>query len=98
LWHFYFYLSSRKVLTRQGICAALIQLSVIDESSPLVCNLQWYLFGIYEALILGLCQAFMKHSLLRVLMTDNENGIAMLAEEITAGLANAISFLFLADS
>ena len=60
-------------------------LGVIDDRSRLVCHLQWYLDETAHSLVHGLCQAFMKRGLPRALMTDN--GAAMLAEEVTTGLA-----------
>lgn len=85
LWHLDFHHGSRKVLTRQGAWETPMLLGVIDDRSRLVCHLQWYLDETAESLIHGLSQAFMKRGLPRALMTDN--GAAMVAEEITSGLA-----------
>lgn len=85
LWHLDFHHGSRKVLTRGGAWVTPMLLGVIDDRSRLVCHLQWYLDETAESLIHGLCQAFMKRGMPRVLMTDN--GAAMLAEETTSGLA-----------
>lgn len=86
LWHLDFHHGSRKVLSRDGHWVKPLLLGVIDDRSRLVCHLQWYLDETAESLVHGLCQAFMKRGLPRALMTDN--GAAMLAEEVSAGLAH----------
>lgn len=85
LWHLDFHHASRAVLTRAGIWVKPLLFGVIDDRSRLVCHLQWYLDETAERLVHGLSQAFMKRGLPRALMTDN--GAAMVAEEVTAGLA-----------
>lgn len=85
LWHLDFHHASRKVLTRNGAWVKPLLFGVIDDRSRLVCHLQWYLDETAESLVHGLSQAFMKRGLPRALMTDN--GAAMLAEEVVAGLA-----------
>ena len=85
LWHLDFHHASRAVLTRAGVWIKPLLFGVIDDRSRLVCHLQWYLDETAESLVHGLSQAFMKRGLPRALMTDN--GSAMLAEEVTAGLA-----------
>ncbi|MGH8529165.1 MAG: DDE-type integrase/transposase/recombinase [Nevskiales bacterium] len=85
LWHLDFHHASRRVLTRAGTWVKPLLFGVIDDRSRLVCHLQWYLDETAESLVHGLSQAFMKRGLPRALMTDN--GAAMLAEEVTAGLA-----------
>lgn len=85
LWHLDFHHASRAVLTRAGAWVKPLLFGVIDDRSRLVCHLQWYLNETAESLVHGLSQAFMKRGLPRALMTDN--GSAMMAEEVTAGLA-----------
>lgn len=85
LWHLDFHHASRAVLTRAGAWVKPLLFGVIDDRSRLVCHLQWYLNETAESLVHGLSQAFMKRGLPRALMTDN--GPAMVAEEVTAGLA-----------
>jgi len=85
LWHLDFHHASRAVLTRAGTWVKPLLFGVIDDRSRLVCHLQWYLDETAESLVHGLSQAFMKRGLPRALMTDN--GAAMVAEEVTAGLA-----------
>ena len=85
LWHLDFHQASRSVLTRAGVWVQPQLLGVIDDRSRLVCHLQWYLAETAESLVHGLSQAFMKRGLPRALMTDN--GSAMIAEEVAAGLA-----------
>jgi putative transposase len=85
LWHLDFHHASRAVLTRAGTWVKPLLFGVIDDRSRLVCHLQWYLGETAESLVHGLSQAIMKRGLPRALMTDN--GAAMLAEEVTAGLA-----------
>lgn len=85
LWHLDFHHGSRKVLTRHGEWVTPMLLGVLDDRSRLVCHMQWYLCETAQSLIHALCQAFMKRSLPRALLTDN--GAAMVADETTAGLA-----------
>jgi hypothetical protein len=84
LWHLDFHHGSRKVLTRAGAWATALMLAVIDDHSRLICHLQWYLDETAETLVHGLTQAVQKRGLPRALMSDN--GPAMQAEELTAGL------------
>jgi len=72
------------VLTRAGAWATPLMLAVIDDHSRLICHLQWYLDETAETLVHGLTQAVQKRGLPRALMSDN--GPAMQAEELTAGL------------
>jgi transposase InsO family protein len=84
LWHLDFHHGSRKVLTRAGAWATPLMLALIDDHSRLICHLQWYLDETAETLVHGLTQALQKRGLPRALMSDN--GSAMQAEELTAGL------------
>lgn len=84
LWHLDFHHGSRKVLTAAGQWITPLLLGVLDDHSRLVCHLQWFTDETAQTLVYGLCQAFQKHGLPRVLMTDN--GAAMQAEEFTRGL------------
>jgi len=84
LWHLDFHHGSRKVLTRAGAWTTPLMLAVIDDHSRLICHLQWYLDETAETLVHGLSQALQKRALPRALMSDN--GSAMQAEELTAGL------------
>jgi hypothetical protein len=59
-------------------------LGVLDDHSRLCCHVQWYLSETAEDLVHGLSQAIQKRGLPRALLTDN--GSAMVAEEVTAGL------------
>lgn len=85
LWHLDFHHGSRKILLSSGEWTKPYLLCVIDDHSRLVCHIQWFLDETAQSLVHGLCQAFLKRGLPRMLMTDN--GAAMLAEEVTAGLA-----------
>ena len=84
LWHLDFHHGSRKILLPTGEWVKPYLLCVIDDHSRLVCHIQWFLDETAQSLTHGLCQAFQKRGLPRMLMTDN--GAAMLAEEVTDGL------------
>jgi transposase InsO family protein len=76
---------SLKVLTPRAEWVHPILFGVIDDRSRLLCHLQWYLAENAENIAHGLSQAFMRRGLPRSSLSDN--GTAMLAEEITEGLA-----------
>jgi transposase InsO family protein len=84
LWHLDFHHGSRKILLPNGEWVKPYLLCVIDDHSRLVCHIQWFLDETAHSLAHGLCQAFQKRNLPRMLMTDN--GAAMVAEEVTGGL------------
>jgi len=84
LWHLDFHHGSLKVLTPSGQWLTPIALGVLDDHSRLCCHVQWYLSETAEDLVHGLSQAIQKRGLPRALLTDN--GSAMVAEEVTAGL------------
>ncbi|MCU0894490.1 MAG: DDE-type integrase/transposase/recombinase [Rhodospirillales bacterium] len=85
LWHLDFHHGKVRVLLADGQWGYPLLLGVLDDRSRLCCHLQWYLHEGAEELCHGLAQALLKRSLPRALMTDN--GAAMLAHEITQGLA-----------
>jgi len=85
LWHLDFHHGSLKVLTPSGRWMHPIALGVLDDHSRLCCHVQWYLSETAEDLVHGLSQAIQKRGLPRALLTDN--GSAMVAEEVTEGLA-----------
>jgi len=84
LWHLDFHFSSLKVLTPEGLWVRPLCLAILDDRSRLACHVQWYLSETAEDLVHGLCQAFQKRGLPRAQLTDN--GAAMQADELTAGL------------
>jgi hypothetical protein len=84
LWHLDFHHCSRKILAPNGRYYKPIALGVHDDRSRLACHVQWYLTETTEDLVHGLCQAFQKWQLPRVLMTDN--GSAMKSAEFLQGL------------
>jgi putative transposase len=84
LWHLDFHHGSLKVLTPRGQWQRPLALGILDDHSRLCCHLQWYLSETAEDLVHGLSQAIQKRGLPRALLTDN--GSAMVAEEVTAGL------------
>lgn len=84
LWHLDFHHGSLKVLTERGQWQRPLALGILDDHSRLCCHLQWYLSETAEDLVHGLSQAIQKRGLPRALLTDN--GPAMVAEELTAGL------------
>lgn len=86
LWHLDFHHGSRKILLPSGEWVKPYLLCIIDDHSRLVCHIQWFLDETAQSLVHGLCQAFQKRGLPRMLMTDN--GAAMVAEEVGAGLAS----------
>ena len=85
LWHWDGHVGSRAVLTARGQWARPVLFGVIDDYSRLVCHLQWYLAENAECVAHGLAQAIQKRGLPRAGLSDN--GAAMLAAEITEGLA-----------
>jgi transposase InsO family protein len=85
LWHLDFHHGSLKVLTSSGQWMHPIALGILDDHSRLCCHVQWYLSETAEDLVHGLSQAIQKRGLPRALLTDN--GSAMVAEEVTEGLA-----------
>lgn len=84
LWHLDFHQASR-VVDVNGAWHPAQALCILDDRSRLCCHIQWYLAETAESLYHGLVQAFHKRGLPRSLMSDN--GAAMLAHEITNGLA-----------
>ena len=84
LWHLDFHHGSLKVLTSRGQWQRPLALGILDDHSRLCCHLQWYLSETAEDLVHGLSQAIQKRGLPRALLSDN--GAAMIAEEVTAGL------------
>lgn len=76
---------SRKVLTARGEWMTPVLFGVVDDRSRLICHGQWYLTENAENVAHGLSQAFMRRGLPRSGLSDN--GAAMLAAEITDGLA-----------
>jgi hypothetical protein len=85
LFHWDCHVGSRAVLTARGQWATPVLFGVIDDRSRLVCHLQWYLAENAECVAHGLSQAIQKRGLPRAGLSDN--GAAMLAAEITEGLA-----------
>ena len=85
LWHWDCHHGSRKVLTPRGEWRTPILFGVLDDRSRLACHLQWYLSESAENIAHGLSQAMQKRGLPRAAMSDN--GAAMMAAEITEGLA-----------
>jgi hypothetical protein len=85
LWHWDCHVGSRSVLTARGQWATPVLFGVLDDYSRLACHLQWYLSENAECVAHGLSQAMQKRGLPRAGLSDN--GAAMLAAEITEGLA-----------
>lgn len=85
LWHWDCHIGSRSVLTARGQWATPVLFGVLDDYSRLACHLQWYLSECAECIAHGLSQAIQKRGLPRAGLSDN--GAAMLAAEITEGLA-----------
>ena len=85
LWHWDCHHGSKKVLTPRGEWQTPILFGVLDDRSRLACHLQWYLAETAENVAHGLSQAFQKRGLPRSALSDN--GAAMIAAEITEGLA-----------
>jgi len=84
LWHLDFHHGSLKILTESGKWVVPMALAILDDSSRMICHIQWYLDETAQSLIHGLSQAMQKRGLPRSLMTDN--GSAMIAAETIAGL------------
>lgn len=84
LWHLDFHHGSLKVLNRHGEWVKPLLLAIMDDSSRLICHLQWYYSEDTETLVHGFCQALQKRSLPRSLLSDN--GSAMISDEFTRGL------------
>ncbi len=76
---------SLKIITPRAEWVRPVLFGVIDDRSRLVCHLQWYRAENAENVAHGLSQAMMKRGLPRSGLSDN--GSAMLAAEITEGLA-----------
>ena len=91
LWHLDFHHSSLPILLPSGQWVRPLVLGILDDRSRLCCHLQWYLAEGAEDLCHGLCQAFQKRQLPRVIMFDN--GSAMIAKETEQGLSR-LSILF----
>jgi transposase InsO family protein len=85
LWHWDCHFGSRKILTVRGEWATPVLFGVLDDRSRLACHLQWYLAENAHNVAHGLSQAFQKRGLPRAALSDN--GAAMLAAEVTEGLA-----------
>lgn len=85
LWHWDGHAGSRPVLTARGQWLTPVLFGVIDDYSRLACHLQWYLTENAECVAHGLSQAIQKRGLPRAGLSDN--GTAMLAAEISEGLA-----------
>lgn len=85
LWHWDCHFGSRKILTARGEWATPVLFGVLDDRSRLACHLQWYLAENAQNVAHGLSQAFQKRGLPRAALSDN--GAAMLAAEVTEGLA-----------
>jgi transposase InsO family protein len=85
LWHWDGHTSSRAVLTARGEWITPVLIGVIDDRSRLACHLQWYSTENAEYMAHSLSQAIQKRGLPRAGLSDN--GQAMLATEITEGLA-----------
>ncbi|MGO9995752.1 MAG: integrase catalytic domain-containing protein [Steroidobacteraceae bacterium] len=86
LYHWDAHHGSLKVVTRRAEWVRPVLFGVLDDRSRLICHLQWYLGSeCAQDVAHGLSQAFMRRGLPRAALSDN--GSAMLAEEITEGLA-----------
>ena len=85
LWHWDCHFGSRKILTARGEWMRPVLFGVLDDRSRLACHLQWYLAENARNVAHGLSQAFQKRGLPRSALSDN--GAAMLAAEVTEGLA-----------
>jgi putative transposase len=85
LYHWDAHHGSLKVLTPRGEWITPVLFGVIDDRSRLVCHLQWHRSENAENVAHGLSQAMMRRGLPRSGLSDN--GSAMLAAEITEGLA-----------
>lgn len=85
LWHWDAHAGSRTVLTARGQWITPVLIGVIDDRSRLACHLQWYLTEDAQCLAHALSQAIQKRGLPRAGLSDN--GQAMLATEISEGLA-----------
>jgi putative transposase len=86
LWHWDAHVCSRKILSACGEWVTPILFGVLDDRSRLICHLQWYRGPeSAQSVAHGLCQAFMKRGLPR--SGYHDNGAAMIAAEVTEGLA-----------
>jgi putative transposase len=85
LYHWDAHHGSLKVLTPRGEWITPVLFGVIDDRSRLVCHLQWHRAENAENVAHGLSQAIMRRGLPRSGLSDN--GSAMVAAEITEGLA-----------
>jgi putative transposase len=85
LWHWDGHGGSRPVLTARGQWVTPLLLGVIDDYSRLLCHAQWYHTENAQCVAHALSQAIQKRGLPRAGLSDN--GAAMLAAEISEGLA-----------
>lgn len=85
LWHWDGHGGSRPVLTAHGEWLTPVLIGVLDDQSRLACHLQWYHTENAECVAHALAQAIQRRGLPRAGLSDN--GAAMLAAEITEGLA-----------
>ena len=85
LWHWDGHAGSRPVLTARGLWVTPVLIGVIDDRSRLACHLQWYLGEDAQSIAHCLSQAMQKRGVPRAGLSDN--GAAMLASEISEGLA-----------
>jgi transposase InsO family protein len=85
LWHWDGHGGSRPVLSARGQWVTPVLIGVIDDYSRLLCHAQWYHTENAECMAHALGQAIQKRGLPRAGLSDN--GAAMLAAEITEGLA-----------
>jgi len=85
LWHMDFHKGSRMITNEKGEYQQAICMAIIDDKSRLICHAQWFVNETAEVLVHGFIQAILKRGLPRTFYTDN--GSAMKAEELTAGLA-----------
>ncbi len=85
LWHWDGHGGSRPVLSARGQWVSPMLIGVIDDYSRLLCHAQWYHTENAECVAHALTQAIQKRGLPRAGLSDN--GAAMLAAEVTEGLA-----------
>ena len=84
LWHSDFHEGRRRVLDSSGAWRIPFMYATLDDCSRVCCHGQWYFAESTENHVHGLWQALLKRGRPRQYMTDN--GGAMTATEITAGL------------
>ena len=85
LWHLDFHHGKLKVVTSAGEWETPLALGVIDDTSRLICHVQWYLSETTEDLVHALSQAIERRGLPRACLMDN--GAAMTAAETKEGHA-----------